>query len=298
MHQEQGNIIDSRLQNGAVAADIASLIERCPVLEFYYTIGNPMLLPLMYHNVGADRFSNPVDIFRDHLFYIQQHFNIVWPGEPLVTDRPNVVLTFDDASYNFYYYVFPLLKEFNVRAMVNVPVRFILEDDANVETDTRLSISVFQAMRGEIYKQAVPFCTWKELREMGASGLVRFASHTTRHVNLLQTATYEDEMTESKFVLQEKLGQPIDAIALPYGEFNKEILIAARRHYRYIFAVGGGDNRSWEGIDGVIFRLYGDELPDPISIFDKRHMRRYARSYYKLRLKKWIKDRQKLVPRD
>ena len=257
-----------------------------------------MLLPIMYHHIGADNFSNRPDVFRDHLLYIQQHFHVVLPGEPLATDKPNIVLTFDDAGYSFYHYVFPLLKEFNLRALLGVPVRFILEDSTNVDAETRLDISTFQMMRGELYKQIVPFCTWKELRAMSECGLVRCASHSLSHVNLLQSKWYAEELTDSQAVLQEKLGHAVDAFVFPYGEFNREILSAARDRYRYLFAVGAGDNRTWDGIGGVLFRLYGDELPDATSIFSKNKMLRYMLSYHKLRIKKWLKDRQPLAPRD
>lgn len=257
-----------------------------------------MLLPIMYHHIGADNFSNRPDVFRDHLLYIQRHFHVILPGEPLATDRPNTVLTFDDAGYSFYHYVFPILKEFNLRALLGVPVRFILEDSANVDSETRLDISTFQMMRGELFKQIVPFCTWKELREMSECGVVRCASHSLSHVNLLQCKRYAEELTVSQEVLQAKLGYAIDSFVFPYGEFNREILAAAHDRYRYLFAVGGGDNRTWDGIGGVLFRLYGDELPDVSSIFNKNQMRRYILSYYKLKVKKWLKDRQPLAPRD
>ena len=257
-----------------------------------------MLLPIMYHHIGADRFSNQADIFREHLVYMQRHFKIVLPGDPLATDRPNVVLVFDDAAFDFYYHVFPILASLSIPVVLAIPTRFILESCTNVDADARLSVSTFQMMQGDTYRLAVPFCTWAEMREMGASGLLRFASHSANHLNLIQTRFYEDEMVGSKLLIEQNLGVQVESFVFPYGEFNKDILAAARRHYRYLFAVGGGDSRNWDGIDGVLFRLYGDDLFDATSIFDERHMRIYGIRYYRLLAKKWLKDRQRLDPRD
>ena len=257
-----------------------------------------MLLPIMYHHIGADRFSNRADIFREHLEYMKQHFRIVLPGEPLSTEEPNVVLVFDDAGFDFYYHIFPILASLSIPVVLGIPTRFILESCTHLDADVRLSVSTFQMMQGETYKLAVPFCTWAEMREIGSSGLVRFASHSIKHSNLLQDGAFEDELVGSKQMIEQKLGTRVESFIFPYGEFNRKIVAVARQHYRYLFAVGSGDNRTWDGIDGMLFRLYGDDLTDPISVLDDKHLRLYKVDYYRLRLKKWLKDRQRLEPRD
>jgi peptidoglycan/xylan/chitin deacetylase (PgdA/CDA1 family) len=257
-----------------------------------------MLLPIMYHHVGADQFSNRADVFQQHLEYMKQHFKIVLPGDSLSSEKPNVVLVFDDAAFDFYYYIFPILFSLSIPVVLGIPTRFILDSCNTVDVDVRLSVSTFQMMRGDTYKMAIPFCTWAELREMGSSGLIRFASHSVKHPNLLEVRDFESELAGSKAMIEKNLRTQVDSFIFPYGEFNKEIVTAARQHYRYLFAVGGGDNRTWDGIGGVLFRLYGDDLNDPNSIFDDKHMWLYKIDYYKLRLKKWMKDRQRLEPRD
>ena len=76
--------------------------------------------------------------------------------------------------------------------------------------------------------------SWPQITEMAASG-IRFGSHTVTHPNLTRV-TNEDlnrELTESKYVLESKLQQPIDSIAYPIGTpsaFNSKVLHAAHAH--------------------------------------------------------------------
>lgn len=99
-----------------------------------------MLLCCMYHRVEADKDSNSRLILEQHFRYIRESFNVVLPGEALSNDVPNVCLVFDDASYSFYRYVFPLLRQTGIRVLLAVAPRFILEADGGIGSEKRLSV--------------------------------------------------------------------------------------------------------------------------------------------------------------
>lgn len=74
--------------------------------------------------------------------------------------RKAVVLSFDDGAVNLYRVVYPLLQRFSMKAVAFIAPRF--HGNTNDATDARC-------------------CTWDELREMHASGVVDVQSHTYSH---------------------------------------------------------------------------------------------------------------------
>src|SRR5215467_6517495 len=142
-----------------------------------------MLLILMYHRAVAGPYGNSPEILRSHFAHLRRTYPVVLPGETLEANRLSVCLTFDDAFVDFYAYVFPLLKEYSLRAVLSVPTGFIVPTTNN-GLEERLSVSPEEAMRGRTFQLKVPFCTWAELREMSDSGLVAIASHSHQHVDM------------------------------------------------------------------------------------------------------------------
>lgn len=247
-----------------------------------------MLLCCMYHHVGADEFSNPPSVFGDHLRYISQHFNIVLPGEVLSEDIANICMVFDDAGYSFYRYAFPLIRQAGIRVLLAVSPRYIVESSGHIDERTRLSVPAGQMMLGDTYITAVPFCTWRELSEISSSGFVKIASHSYSHSNLLNSASVENELLKSKEILEKKLGREVDTFVYPYGQFNAPVVKHVRKYYRFSFAVGAGDNKTWNGVGGILFRMNADNLSDPISIFSSRNLRKYKLLRFRLFAKRWF----------
>jgi len=249
----------------------------------------------MYHHVEADRHSNSLSVFENHLRYIHQHFNVVLPPDVLSEDRPNICMVFDDAGYSFYKYVFPLLRQFDLRVLLAVSPKFILESSGSIDEVTRLGVPAEEMMVGDTHVKAVPFCTWKELLEMSKTSNVKIASHAYSHSNLLESTEVEDEVKRSKELLEGRLDRAVDSFVYPYGQFNARIARSVRRHHRYSFAVGAGDNKTWEGIGGILFRIAADNLKDPVSLLSGKSLRRYKYLRFRLYAKKWYMDRRPSV---
>ncbi len=226
-----------------------------------------MFSVVMYHHINSDYLplSNSESMMDTHLKYISEHFTTVFPGDEGISNP--ICLTFDDGYYDFYHYVFPLLKKYNLKALLAVPSAFIL-DDTDVTSEKRLSLTHCEIYEGDNYKTYAPFCTYKELKEMIQSGYVEIASHSTNHVNLTDEGIdLEKEIFGSKVVLEEKLGYRVESFVLPYGKYNEEAVALAREHYAYVFRIGNALNPSWGGIDGLIYRIKGDGLKTPDELF-------------------------------
>lgn len=84
---------------------------------------------LMYHRVlpGNNDSSIPLNIFKKQLQLLKNNFNIFPLQEVINKNQQNhtVALTFDDGYYDFYTYIFPILKQMGMPATVFVTTDFI-----------------------------------------------------------------------------------------------------------------------------------------------------------------------------
>lgn len=226
-----------------------------------------MFSVIMYHHINSDDLplSNTDTMMEMHLRLISERYTTLFPGDTIGSD--GICLTFDDAYYDFYHYVFPLLKKYNLKALLAVPSAYILED-TDVAAERRLSLKHHEIYEGDNYRTFAPFCTYSELREMVRSGHVAIASHSMNHVNLSDEGVdLKREIFGSKIALEENLGCRIDSFVLPYGKYNDASVALAREHYSYVFRIGNALNPSWEGIGGLVYRIKGDGLRSADELF-------------------------------
>jgi len=215
-----------------------------------------MIIIYMLHRV-----SHPNDPHRwprvaSWLSQVVQRYPIVNPGEPL---KPgvNICLTFDDAYADFYYYVFPWLKQYNCPATVAVPTGMILED-TTVAMAQRLLIPEQQAFALQNW-QCGSFCTWQELKAMAASGLVNLASHGYHHIGSAspQFDTYM-EMVHSQQLIYQHCGVIPTTYIYPYGGFHSVRHRVACQHYDYLMRISGAANSSWRSSLQLLYRVNAD----------------------------------------
>jgi peptidoglycan/xylan/chitin deacetylase (PgdA/CDA1 family) len=77
--------------------------------------------------------------------------------------------------------------------------------------------------------------TWEQVREMDASGVVRFGNHTCSHRTLpwIDWATLEEEIDKADAALRERLAEPSCVFAFPGGEYDpRAVEILRRLKYR------------------------------------------------------------------
>lgn len=159
-----------------------------------------------------------------------------------------VLLTFDDGYASAFTKVFPLLKQYRYPAVMALVTQW-------------LEVPVGQPVGG--YNVLTPplreaFMTWAQAREMAASGLVEFASHSdAMHTGIqanpqgnLQpaaaalaydpgTGRYESvdayarrveaDMRASRVLIERRTGTKVRTMVWPYGAYTEIALAAARR---------------------------------------------------------------------
>jgi peptidoglycan/xylan/chitin deacetylase (PgdA/CDA1 family) len=225
-----------------------------------------MLASLMYHRIGSGKHANSFAMIRTHLEYLKANYPIVLPGDPLPKNQLCVCLTFDDATFDFYHFLFPLLKEMKIRVLLGVPVRYI-QEETTLAAEERLSVPYPLMMQDGFFEKKFPFCTWRELREMIQSGYVEAASHSFSHSNLTFTfVNLEREVIQSKKILEERLSQAISSFIYPFGRCNEVLHEFVSLHYPYAFRIGSAFNRNWKNRHRPLSRIPADQLKAPDAV--------------------------------
>lgn len=131
------------------------------------------MVVLMYHSVNThesrtgDYVITPAALKKDLEYLKKEGYNtivmseliaFVHEGKPL--PKKPVMITFDDGYYNNYQNAFPLLKEYNAKAVVSI---------IGTETDKFSELSE--------NNQNYSHLTWDQIKEMQQSGLVEFQNH-------------------------------------------------------------------------------------------------------------------------
>ena len=140
-------------------------------------------------------------------------------GDATPPQKP-IILTIDDGKYGVYKNAYPLLKKYNMKAVLSVIGYEI--DTATANPDKRS-------------ESAAPYCTWSEIGEMSKSGFVEIISHTqTMHyfnhdgrqgANVAEGETADKYLSaaQSDFIkinksIKNATGKPTVAMAYPYSK--------------------------------------------------------------------------------
>lgn len=234
-----------------------------------------MLLAIMFHRVGEGKHANSLEMLHEHFLFLKEHYPLVLPNDPLPEGKLSVCLTFDDASFDFYHYVYPLLKELNIRALLGVPVHYILET-TTLSPLERLQVPYSLAMQEGFFEQKAPFCTWKELQEMVQSGLVEVASHGYLHCNLtFDFVDLQREIIRSKEMIESKLSQAVSSFIYPFGKVTPAIHEYVSQHYPFAFRIGSALNWGWGKGNCPLNRVIGDQMPSPSGLFSFWRLGKY-----------------------
>lgn len=187
--------------------------------------------------------------------------------------------------FDFYHFVFPLLKELNIKVLLAVSPAYILPKTSDLDKD-RLERETSPLPHNPPIASSA-FCTWKEIIEMHQSGLVQIASHGTAHVNLCDpTFEIEEEICSSKILIEKNINANVSAFVYPMGRFNSKVHEIARDNYRYIFRIGSAMNISWEHPAQMVYRIPADNISDISTIFSPLSLMTYTGKHILNRLRK------------
>jgi len=244
------------------------------------------IITLMFHRIHDDSQNYDHTQFSCYLSYLKQHYPIVVPSDPLPKSGVVICLTFDDAYFDFYEYVFPLLRQHQIKAILAVSPYYIVEN-TKLSAMERLAVPYPQGMQDNLHQTKVPFCTWQELQEMTDSKQVLIASHGYQHENLADNhANFTQEITASKRILEEKLRTKVAYFIYPYGKMSRFAHTMVSKTYDYGFRIGSSLNHGWDQKRKMIYRIDADPLWTQMRPIDSRLIRQLSFKYWLNRLRR------------
>jgi len=182
-----------------------------------------------------------------HPVSLQQIIDARAGGAPLPPRA--VLLTFDDGYVSTYEKAFPLLREFGYPAVVALVTEWMREPQGKPLVASGLQQAQLTAREN--------FLSWDQVREMAASGLIEFASHSDgMHRGVpgnaqgnaqpaaatlaydAQTGRYESaeayadrvrqDLRRSRALIEAQTGVPVRVMVWPYGAYTETALALAR----------------------------------------------------------------------
>lgn len=160
----------------------------------------------------------------------------------------NIILTFDDGCETVYHNAFPILKKFNIRAVV-----FIVGDCIE--------------KRNVIWpenenNEAINTLSHQQIREMDAYG-IEIGSHALshRHLTKLESGTVVKELTESKRILEDIIEKEVISIAYPFGSYNSNtIALTKAAGYEFGVTTAPGNNLAVSDFEIQRYSIKGNKL--------------------------------------
>lgn len=180
----------------AASADVSSI--PVPILTYHYirTVSAEED-PLGYRlSVPPAEFGNQLEAFK-HRGYETITLKDFYAGR--VNER-SIILTFDDGYRDFYKEAYPVLRRRGERAVAFVTTGFLNDKESRYLTD-------------------------EMVRELHGAG-IEIGAHTVTHANLaaITPEKLRTELLESRFRLEELIGDRVTSVAYPSGKHSDDVL--------------------------------------------------------------------------
>lgn len=177
-------------------------VVKFPIFNYHH------IRPMPPETVPIDERSFTVSpaMFEAHLKYFKDNgYQVVLArdlvryfdtGEPLLPKA--VAITFDDGRYGQYEFAFKSLKKYGMLATFFITTDWIGKKE---------------------------FMTWPQIKEMADAGMA-IGSHAITHPHLaeLSDEQLKKELEESKKNIEDRIGQAIDLLAYPGGNYNARVI--------------------------------------------------------------------------
>lgn len=178
--------------------------------------------------LDLDQMKMKVSDFKAQMTYLKKKgYQTV---HELTGHRKQVIITFDDGYEDNYLNAYPILKELGFHGIFFVTTNYI-SNQLLMEVDKDDELAYNKMM------------TYDELKEM-ISGHMVIGSHTKSHFWLtgLDETLLNDEIVQSKKLLEEKLGTHIETFAYPAGMYDQNTLDTVKKTYKSAYVTSRGSD--------------------------------------------------------
>jgi peptidoglycan/xylan/chitin deacetylase (PgdA/CDA1 family)/glycosyltransferase involved in cell wall biosynthesis len=229
------NLVETLRRSYAIDS-VEAAVERCyeqartetlspaviPVLLYHRIVDTPLPGRLSGLAVSRERFEEQLRSLSRRGFstITFSDYAAFTRGQRPLPQRP-IILTFDDGYEDNYRLAFPLLQAYRMRAVIYLVA----------ERKRRTNF-------WDSDQPQVPLLTSSQIKDMARAG-IEFGSHTLSHPHLpsLARARAFRELSTSKKILEDLLGNELLSFAYPYGDVSPAVkALVAEAGYRYAVA--------------------------------------------------------------
>jgi len=215
------------------SSDFKTSTIKLPILMYHYVEPlsgkeNRLRIGLTTTNKIFDQQLKTLKDYQYQTYFVKELVALL-AGEKTLRQK-SVILTFDDGYADFYTYVFPLLKKYQLKATV-----YVIYDAIN----------------------APGYLSETQINELLASGLVEIGSHTLDHINLktAKPAETKRQIFLSKELFEKRFKTDIASFAYPFGAFTEEAVnLTKQAGYKLAVSVIPGVEQSSNN-NFYLFRL-------------------------------------------
>jgi len=205
---------------------------------------------LMYHHIlpKSGFISSSIEEFENQMKFLYENGYTTLSSEEflkykkgdLQVPKKSVFITFDDGWRDNYYYAYPILKKYNLKATVFIVTEWI--EKASEKKEKFLPLFHKEAKRIIKTNPSSVVLNWDEIEKM--RDLIDFHSHTHSHREFYFSKEYswEEEFYLSKKIIKERLGFEDRHLCWPKGRYNKELLNKAKEYFEIFYTVKRGVN--------------------------------------------------------
>lgn len=132
-----------------------------------------------------------------------------------------LVVTFDDGFQSVRDLAFPILDRLGVPGTLYVPTGFM--DGAR-----QLVWPGIDEWPGSEFEHELAAMSWDGVRELRDAGWeIGAHSHTHPRLTQVDDAQLADELSRSRAICEQRLGEPCRSVAYPYGDVDERVIAAA-----------------------------------------------------------------------
>lgn len=176
---------------------------------------------LLYHSIDVSassrfrRWTVSPPLFDEHIRYLKEHYYTPMTvtqfiharsqGAEMLGKRP-VIITFDDGLADFYTGALPTLVKYGFVATLYITAGYVGKTSRWLHAE------------GESKR---PMLTWRQIADVNASN-IECGAHSYHHfqLDILPERIALKEISQSKTVLEQRLGQAVETFAYPHGYYS------------------------------------------------------------------------------
>jgi len=268
---------------------------------------HPAIPVLMYHHVNpAGNFINvSPEAFERQMRYLHDkgftavctdEFAGILSGKAPAPRKP-VMITFDDGWLDNWVFAFPVLKRYNIQAVIFLITSRVAQQGVRPRSDQghadalpthRESTALMESGRGDEV-----MLSWDEVAEMRESGLVEFHSHTHTHQRWdklipergARNAALRNDLETARELLKGK-GLGDSCLCWPQGFYDVDYLsLADSLGYTMMFTTEAGTNDAAETLQRIKRIVIGNistvSFAKKLFIYARPRLSRAYLTYFK-----------------